>query len=169
MIVGVRNQDMFLAGGFGFPSGHSAVAAAMATVLWFHSKNRYKPILALWVIIVAASRMYLGVHTPLDVIGGVLIGSMIGILAQLFIQKRAHNKIAKKAKSAQTISEVTPMVVAPLEESTKARKKAPVKAKSNKKTTSKNKSKTPAKKTMAKKKPRKKRKITTKKVTKKTT
>ncbi len=63
---------------FGFPSGH---ATTIASVLTFFSKNKSKAILALFAIaalLVALSRIYLGVHFPLDIIAGLLLGLIVG-------------------------------------------------------------------------------------------
>ncbi len=64
--------------GVGFPSGHVAVAAALATAL---SPYVSRPIRrAMWgtVFVVAVGRMYVGAHLPLDVTGGWLLGWVAG-------------------------------------------------------------------------------------------
>lgn len=67
-------------GGFGFPSGHSTFAAACATVLYYQVPRRYRKYLLLIVALVGISRMYLGAHFPLDVVGGWALGALIGAL-----------------------------------------------------------------------------------------
>lgn len=57
-----------------FPSGHQSVATAMALTLWIILPKRYKVLSIIWIALVAVSRVYLGVHTPLDIIGGIAIG-----------------------------------------------------------------------------------------------
>jgi undecaprenyl-diphosphatase len=64
--------------GFGFPSGHSTVSAACATVLYYQLPKRARKYLLLTVLLVGISRMYLGAHFPLDVIGGWALGALIG-------------------------------------------------------------------------------------------
>jgi undecaprenyl-diphosphatase len=69
-----------------FPSGHSMEAFAMATAfsLLFRKKKIVFP-LFFWAMIVAYSRITLGVHYPSDVIAGILIGVFIGwIIPRLF-------------------------------------------------------------------------------------
>jgi undecaprenyl-diphosphatase len=57
-----------------FPSGHSATAAAGALTLSVVYPS-FAPALLLSGFLVALSRIYLGVHYPLDVLAGILIGS----------------------------------------------------------------------------------------------
>jgi membrane-associated phospholipid phosphatase len=57
-----------------FPSGHEAVATAMALTLWFILPKRWRWLAITWIIIVGVSRIYLGVHTLNDVVGGFAIG-----------------------------------------------------------------------------------------------
>jgi glycosyltransferase 2 family protein len=60
--------------GAGFPSGHVALAAAVAFTMGHYLGKRYFWLIAAWVVGVSLSRMYLGVHLPLDIVGGIAIG-----------------------------------------------------------------------------------------------
>ena len=67
------------AGSSSFPSGHTleAFAVAAALSLLFSRKKIVIPVYT-WALLVAYSRMALGVHYPSDVLAGILIGSLIG-------------------------------------------------------------------------------------------
>ena len=66
-------------GGSSFPSGHAleAFAVAAALSLLFSKKKIAIPVY-LWAMIVAYSRMALGVHYPSDILAGAIIGTFIG-------------------------------------------------------------------------------------------
>jgi len=59
-----------------FPSGHTADAFsfAVAVALIYRKWSIIIPVM-IWAILVAYSRMYLGVHFPSDVVGGAFIGA----------------------------------------------------------------------------------------------
>jgi undecaprenyl-diphosphatase len=60
-----------------FPSGHAASSFACAVVLASFAPRLRWPLYALAALI-AFSRAYVGVHFPLDVIGGAALGSLLG-------------------------------------------------------------------------------------------
>ncbi len=65
---------------FSFVSGHSTTSFASSVFLIFTLKNHYKYIyfLLLWPVIFAYSRIYVGVHFPIDIFIGMLLGTTIG-------------------------------------------------------------------------------------------
>jgi membrane-associated phospholipid phosphatase len=67
------------AGSSSFPSGHTleAFAIAASISLLFFRKKVIIPIYT-WAMLVAYSRMALGVHYPSDVLAGIIIGTFIG-------------------------------------------------------------------------------------------
>ena len=75
------NGDEYRGGMYGFVSSHAANFFALSTYLFLCFKNQSGKwgILFLWAGIIAYSRMYLGVHYPLDIVGGTLLGIFIGI------------------------------------------------------------------------------------------
>lgn len=59
--------------GFSFPSGHTGSSFAAASVIYFYNKK--KGLLALILAtLIAFSRMYLFVHYPSDIVGGLILG-----------------------------------------------------------------------------------------------
>ena len=71
--LGVDNESSF-------PSGHTARAFAVATLVSVRMGRKYVPLLAL-AIGVALSRIIIGVHFPSDVVGGALLGILIGLVS----------------------------------------------------------------------------------------
>lgn len=65
---------------FSFFSGHAANTMAVATFLYqiFKKDFKYFWLLFLWPLIFAYSRIYLGLHYPLDIICGYLFGAILG-------------------------------------------------------------------------------------------
>jgi glycosyltransferase 2 family protein len=70
------------ADGFGFPSGHTVIAFAVAAVVTPHVASRWGWRVAVVPLGVAATvgfaRLYVGVHYPIDVVGGALGGMGVG-------------------------------------------------------------------------------------------
>ena len=74
--------------GSSFPSSHTAVAFAVALTLIPYLPRSGAIVALVYASMVAWSRMYLGVHYPLDVIGGAGIGLVVGGGALLLIRWR---------------------------------------------------------------------------------
>jgi undecaprenyl-diphosphatase len=65
---------------FSFPSAHAANSFAMASVVAWRLK-RLAPLAYAIAAVVAYSRVYVGIHYPLDVIGGAVVGIVAGRVA----------------------------------------------------------------------------------------
>lgn len=63
----------------GFPSDHATAAGAVAAGLFFVSW-RLGLVTLLWSLIVAFSRVYVGVHFPQDVAAGLALGAVVAVL-----------------------------------------------------------------------------------------
>lgn len=93
----VTNLELFVRGP-GFPSGHVALATAVALTLAYYWPPKYRTLFILWIIGVATSRMYLGVHAFWDVIGGFAIGWGAYALFRNVKMRELHEKIKKKKR-----------------------------------------------------------------------
>lgn len=77
----IAGKRMGTATGYSFPSGHTTTAASFYTSLALLIKKRaFSIIAAIMIVLVGVSRLYLGVHWPNDVFGGLLIGVSISLL-----------------------------------------------------------------------------------------
>lgn len=71
---------------YSFPSGHTAASFASAVALYFAGEKKlWKPALVL-ACLIAVSRLYLYVHYPTDVLGGVVIGIIAGYLGYRLVK-----------------------------------------------------------------------------------
>lgn len=64
--------------GLGFPSSHTAVAAALATTAAPYVPRGWRRILWAGVVAVAVARIFVGAALPLDVVGGAALGWTVG-------------------------------------------------------------------------------------------
>lgn len=68
---------------YSFFSAHAANSFAFATFIFFMTKKSYRNLSSLlfaWALIVSYSRIYIGVHFPLDIIFGAVYGIIAGFL-----------------------------------------------------------------------------------------
>lgn len=84
------------ASGFSFPSGHALSAAAVyLTIAWIASRSAERRcrlaifgVAGVVIVLVAASRVYLAVHYPSDVLGGLSLGSAWALALAAFFTAR---------------------------------------------------------------------------------
>jgi undecaprenyl-diphosphatase len=66
--------------GFSFPSGHVTASVAvygfLAVLLWRNHHRGWAIISGAWVLVVAVSRIYLGIHYPSDTLGAMVFASL---------------------------------------------------------------------------------------------
>jgi undecaprenyl-diphosphatase len=71
---------------FSFPSGHTSAAFLVATVIAY-----FTPVLAIpmfiFAFLVGMARIYLGVHYPSDILGGIIFGIGMARVAILIVEK----------------------------------------------------------------------------------
>ena len=89
LVLGPRETHLLISlYGDSFPSGDAAMAFALAGVMAWYSRWSYKILWMLYAIVIAYGRVYLGVHFPLDVVTGALIGLFSAALAVRVMRKR---------------------------------------------------------------------------------
>ena len=72
----------YRSGQYGFVSSHAANTMAVALLFSLIWRNKIATVgLMLWVAANCYSRMYLGVHYPLDILGGLMVGALVALLA----------------------------------------------------------------------------------------
>lgn len=72
-------------GGPAFPSGHTTMACAVAAALHPVLPTRWRVVVWSLAAIVALTRMHVGVHWPLDLLGGAALGTAIAAAAWLCV------------------------------------------------------------------------------------
>jgi len=83
LLVGLDVRDHV--DGFGFPSGHTTMAWAVAAALHPILPPRARGIAWGLAALVGLARMYVGVHWPADIVGGAALGLAIGSAAWLLV------------------------------------------------------------------------------------
>ena len=78
----------YRSGQYGFVSSHAANTMACGLLFSLIWRKKIATIgLMLWVAMNCYSRMYLGVHYPLDIMGGLVVGSLTACLAYVALRK----------------------------------------------------------------------------------
>lgn len=77
---------------FSFPSGHTAASFSVAFAVWFAGKKKMAVAMFVLAALIAFSRMYLYVHYPTDILGGIAIGVITGAIANQIAKKRFNRE-----------------------------------------------------------------------------
>jgi len=85
--------------GYSFPSGH-ALSSAIGAVMLTMTDRRFGRIAVPLAALIAFSRLYLYVHFPSDVLGGIVLGVLIGCAVFLAGNRAADRLRARRAREA---------------------------------------------------------------------
>ncbi len=72
-------------GEFSFPSGHTASSFGAATAFYINGDKRWGVAAIFLAAAIGFTRMYVGVHYPTDVLGGMISGIFTGILSSWMV------------------------------------------------------------------------------------
>lgn len=88
----------YKSGRYGFVSSHAANTMACGLLFSLIWRKKITTIsLMLWVAANCYSRMYLGVHYPLDILGGLIVGALVAIGAYVLLRNRGFvNGVTEK-------------------------------------------------------------------------
>jgi undecaprenyl-diphosphatase len=72
--------------GYSFPSGHATFLFTLSMTVFFYNKKW-----GIWFLILSLingiARIYVGVHWPLDILGGILLGTITAFIIHLLLNK----------------------------------------------------------------------------------
>lgn len=89
-------KPLVIENGYAFPSGHATFFMALASSLWFYHK-RLAIFFGLSAVLIGFARIASGIHWPIDILGGLLFGYVIGTGAYYLI----HYLLQKSSKSVE--------------------------------------------------------------------
>ncbi len=72
---------------YSFPSGHTAASFATVTALYFAGEKKLWKVSFVIAVLIAFSRMYLYVHYPTDILGGILVGIGAGAVGYHLVMR----------------------------------------------------------------------------------
>ncbi|MCL2596936.1 MAG: phosphatase PAP2 family protein [Paludibacter sp.] len=88
----VKLVNGYRGGGYGFISGHATNCFGFAVMLSLVFRNRWVTFVSLiWATAISYSRIYLGMHFVTDVVGGIIVGTLVAVAVYallIFIHKK---------------------------------------------------------------------------------
>jgi len=98
---GIRSLFVISAAGFSFPSGHAQGSATIWSILMAHYRSKAVYITGVALIfLVSLSRLYLGVHWPMDVLAGIVLGVLMADFASKIDNIKLPEKLETRLLSA---------------------------------------------------------------------
>jgi membrane-associated phospholipid phosphatase len=85
LLTGVVERETFSPGSLGYPSGHAAVAWAITLIVLAYVGQPWRVVAIVLAMAVPLSRMYVGAHLPLDLIGGAALGVAVASAVNLLL------------------------------------------------------------------------------------
>ena len=80
-----------------FPSGHSGAAFTLATIIIFMLNDvRIRSLVLAYAILIALSRIAIGAHWPMDILGGAFFGWLATFLSMYLIPVTGRNRWAQR-------------------------------------------------------------------------
>lgn len=76
---------LFSETGYAFPSGHATFFAALAVAIFFLNKKAGYVFL-LFALLIGIARIIAGVHFPVDILGGFILGGIVSYLVAYFVK-----------------------------------------------------------------------------------
>ncbi len=72
---------------YSFPSGHTSASFASVTALYLAGEKKLWKITLVLAVLIALTRLYLYVHYPTDVLGGIVVGCLSGYVGWIIVKK----------------------------------------------------------------------------------
>lgn len=84
----IHSVNAYVGGRFGFTSSHAAntFSFALLSALYFRNRNFSIAVIS-WSLLNCYTRLYLGVHYPLDIIGGLMVGFLTVLVCYTLMSK----------------------------------------------------------------------------------
>lgn len=93
VLENIQGKRLQTGTGYAFPSGHTQGATTLYSSIAMSVKSKYFWIIAITLsVLVGISRLYLGVHWPIDVFFGFIIGFLIPVLLFNYLSKVYEDK-----------------------------------------------------------------------------
>jgi undecaprenyl-diphosphatase len=90
--VALGASHLFTDSAFSFPSGHTIFLLALAAALYTLNK-RLGIFIGISGLVVGLARVAAGVHYPTDILGGIVLGILVGVLSQHVLVRFASSRM----------------------------------------------------------------------------